>query len=405
QRNREVGQSAFHGENRMKGFRIFWGILFLILIIMCFTYHSRLMPFLLLTMLLICVSSFFGALLTRFFFSVKVTYPEFDHVYRKDEIAFSIRIKNNFILPLTPVRVYIGVLVQDVYLPQKKMLVACVPPFQEVLLKIKNIPSFRGEYRIGFEKAEFFDILKIFRFVKKSKIRYTFISVPRKLEIHAVEDNNQEENEVSRAKPNPLNFEKNIFSHLREYREGESLRHIHWKLSARILEGDLIVKQMEANHDYSALVFCDFTCEFPKIEETLEVSDKTIETTLSVIRLILKSRNSACAVYQSARTEIINLHDYNELLECLTFLPAQPAFPSNEFTALLDEHRGEIHPERAVYMITASVTDKLVEKMRELGLIIKNNVVLVVIPSALNQHDLIEYLENETQITVLQIEV
>lgn len=319
---------------------------------------------------------------------------------------FSIILKNSFIFPLVPVRVYVGVLSKDIYLPQKKALIALLPPLKEIQLDIKSVPGFRGEYHIGFEKAEFFDVLKLFSFSVKSKQHYTFISYPREKELTELYDESRDENEALRSKPDN-SFEKNTFSHLREYKEGESLRHIHWKLSARLPDENLIVKQMEANHNYSALIFCDFTLEFPDIETTLEVSDTIIEIALAITRRIIKNRNTARCIHSPDELYISNLYDYGELLETLTRLPAMPA-PDTDFTDLLYEHTDEFQPERAVYIITAAVNDELIEALRNTGLMTKDNVTLLVTESpfyALIQDDKIDYLQNETKIGVIRVEL
>jgi uncharacterized protein (DUF58 family) len=390
----------------MKEFRIFFGIVLAILLVMCFTYHSRLMPYLLLTVIIICVVSFAVALLARFGFSAEVIYYKpHEKIHRKDEVTFSVRIKNNFFLPLMPIQVYVNVLDKGIYLPQTKTVIASVPPFCEVTLTLKSFVSFRGEYHIGLEKAIFFDALKIHRFGTKCKAPLIITSYPRELDLYNLHDDNPDESETSRIKPH--DFNKDAFSHLREYREGESLRHIHWKLSARLSDGDLIVKQMESNHDCSALIFCDFCGKFGNPEDTLEVSDTAIEISLAIIRKILQNRNSAQFIFQnkgiedSESLEIKNLQSYGSLTESLVKLPAEPF--EGEFPELLSEYGDELRLERSVYIITAVVTEKLVDKLRELGLTSKKNVVLTIIPSAVSRRSMVEYIETETEITILKL--
>ncbi|MCL2071312.1 MAG: DUF58 domain-containing protein [Oscillospiraceae bacterium] len=406
----------------MKEFRIFFIIVFIILFVMCFTYHSRLMPFLLLTMFLICSASFIGALISRIGFSAEMLNPnpgaDSTKVKRNDEVVFKVCIRNNFIFPMTPVRVYVDVLDKGVYLPQTKLIIVEVSPFQQVTLEIKSFVSFRGEYSIGLKKAEFFDILKIYRFKVRKKERFSIVAYPLESDLYSLRDDNLSESDSALTKPHDFDFKKDDFSHLREYREGESLRHIHWKLSAKLSEGDLIVKQMESNHDSCALVFCDFTGVAPgslieskgaiTAEDILYASDAVIETALSVLRLILQNRNSALLLYQDRReeiqrqTNIADLKDYRDLIKSLASLPAEPY--SGEFSELLEEYRGEMRHERAVYIITASVNDDLVKKIQELGLIFRKNVVLVIIPSVLNNQELIRYIETDTKITICKVE-
>jgi hypothetical protein len=405
----------------MKEFRIFFSVLAGILLIMCFAYHSRLMPVMLLTTVVVCVTSVALSIITRLSISVQVKDGP-AQVRRKDQINLTVRIKNNFIIPLTPVRVYVKVCENGMYLPQNKMIIIAVAPMGEVTLNIHNIVSYRGRYTLGLERVEFFDILKICRFKILRNKPWGVISYPRDMTANTVCDDNQDESEVSRTKPH--GFNKDAFSHLREYREGESLRYIHWKLSARM--DDLIVKQMESNHDYSSLVFCDFTGENPAhllrestvedvtMESILEASDIAIEVSTAIIRRILMSGNSVIYLWQDLRTgkcevkEIADLQGCDELNGTLALLPAEPfSAEFGRFEDLFDEFNEEIRLERAVYIITSKITEGLVEKLRSTGLIFQKNVTIVAIAGLVTSaecENLIEYLTTQTKVKVRRIE-
>jgi hypothetical protein len=170
---------------------------------------------------------------------------------------------------------------------------------------------------------------------------------------------------------------------------------------------------MEANHDFSALVFCDFTFNMPPDsfspkEVMLKASDIAIEAALAIIRRILLSLNSAMFLWQDSRSgncevrEVTDSHTYATLANSLVMLPAAPY--DGEFTELFDEYYEDIKVERAIYIVTAALNDDLVETLRATGLIFRKNVILAVVPSPLNQQELVEYLNTRTQITVCQIQ-
>jgi hypothetical protein len=329
-------------------------------------------------------------------------------VWRKDEVFFSVHIRNGFLLPLTPVRVYVKVCAKDKRDPESKVIVLNLPPMKSVTLKISNVMSFRGEYKIGLEKVEIFDVLKLYSLKKKWRHDRFPVSCPREIPINRLRDDNEDETENSAAKPD--GFNRNTFSHLREYRDGDTLRHIHWKLSARL--DDLIVKQMEQNYNNSALVFCDFTGTYPSAEAALSASDPCIEAALAIIRRILLGGNSALFMWQDARTElcekkeIADSESCAELARSLTLLPHEPF--EGSFVGLIDEYEDEVWRERAVYIITDRLTDELIEKIRSLGLTLKNNTVLAVITPQIGTSpengDLIEYLESNTKIKVCRVD-
>ncbi|MCL1832600.1 MAG: DUF58 domain-containing protein [Oscillospiraceae bacterium] len=408
----------------MKEFRFFFAILFVMLFALCFAYYSRLMPLILVSAIFVCLMSLILSMFSRMFFTIEVQNGP-TQVRRKDSVILKIRVKNNFIIPLTPVRIYIKVLEKNKCVAQKRMLITGLSPFREVTLNIQNDVSFRGAYQVGFEKAEFFDLLKLFRFTVKADAdtMWNVLSFPRELGIDGrfLLDENEEDPDVSHTKP--YGFNKDVFAYLREYRAGEPLRHIHWKLSARL--DNLVVKQMEANHDHSSLVFCDFTkfeADSPPTELYMDASDAIIETAIALARGILSvsggGGNSAVLFWQDKRStvndsEIIEVADargYGELVRALSTVPSEPY--GGAFVTLLQEFGDEIRLERAVYLITAQVTEELVAKLREDGLLYRTNVTLIVVGVSehfVSDNDLrqthkalLAYLTSETKINVFE---
>jgi len=388
----------------MREFRVFYGLFLVIAAIMCVCYSSRLMPILLAVMLLTLAASFLLSLIGCLMLSVNVEpFPEV--VYRKSELALDVHIKNRFIMPLSPVMIYVRVAAENRYEPENRVIVVGAKPRGSVTLKIANVMSYRGEYEVGVEKIEFFDLLKLCKFKKTFKNKRVTVSVPRKIFLNRLGDDNEEEDENAIARPDGLN--RNVFSHLREYREGDTLRHIHWKLSARLDE--LIVKQMEQNYNNSALIFCDFNGSYNSIEAALNSSDPCIEAALAIVRRIILSGNGARFIYQDVRTgksEAVAVEDetsLEELERSLAKLPAEVySAGGGSFAELLTEYENDIWVERAVYIITPNLTEELAEKIRALGLTARGNAAVAVINP--DNAALTEYLECEAKIDVYRVE-
>jgi len=385
----------------MKEFRIFYGVFALAAAVMCVSYSSRLMPIILTVMVIVFFASFFLTLISSFLLKVSIT-PLPDSVFRKDEAVFGVSVQNRFFLPLMPLRVYVRVCAENKYAPENRVIIASVKPFSAATFKIGNIMSYRGRFEVGLDGVEFFDVLKICRFKKRYKNNNSPVSSPRVVTLKNLNSYNEDENENLSPKHN--GFNKNVFSHLREYREGDTLRHIHWKLSARL--DDLIVKQMEQNYNNAALIFCDFTGTYASEEAALVDSDPCIEAALALVRRILSNSNEAHLLYQDVRSGKSELRVINdeetlgEIENSLTMLPAD-AFSGN-FTELLTEYENDIWVDRAIYIITPNLTYEFIEKIRSLGLTLRRNATVIIV----NPKDraLMEYLESETKIGVFRIE-
>ncbi len=154
-----------------------------------------------------------------------------------------------------------------VMLPRKDS-VTC----SERLVKLSMAPSsdytiagdvsfrFRGTYEIGVTSVYVYDFLRIFRLRSDFDSFNTVSVLPRRLVIKedapvAVSDS------VSRASKSPLAVDKIEMSDTREYRMGDALKSIHWKLSSKAEE--LIVRDFNTGSNDRTYVLCDLSCRFP----------------------------------------------------------------------------------------------------------------------------------------------
>lgn len=125
---------------------------------------------------------------------------------------------------------------------------------------------FRGTYEIGVSCLYIYDFFKIIR-VKSEIFSYTTVYVlPRKLVID--EDGAQSVSDsASKTKKASNSYEKIEVSDIRDYRLGDPLKSIHWKLSSKT--EDLIVKDYNTGTTDTTYIFSDLSMRFPT-----EVPDK-----------------------------------------------------------------------------------------------------------------------------------
>ena len=393
----------------MREFKVFFFTLFIVLLVTCFAYHSRLMPMLLLAFVLVCGTSWFLALISWLCLNVKIV-QGFDgnkdlpgSVSRKEPLKFSLRIQSRFILPLTPVRIYVRAYEAGKFSVCKNMVITDFPPMKELLVDIPNLLAYQGEHSFGIDKVEMFDLLKIFRFTHKIGHTWTVNALLREIDVDELTSDNRDEADTAATVPH--GFNKDVFSHLREYREGEPLRHIHWKMSAR--SDELIVKQMECNYDSAALVFCDYnflpflyaltseshdddvmpemfaSCAdyiaFAELQPSFELSrllesaNLTLELALAVLRHILSLGSTA--VYVGAKDNVLvdSQRKLGRLSNTVHWLSE-----TESLSALLTKNAELLSHDRAVYLVVIAVTAELVETLREFGLLFRDNVTLLV---------------------------
>ena len=147
---------------------------------------------------------------------------------------------------------------------------------------IKNTVSFRyrGLYEIGVHEIYISDPLRLFK-LRMDIDNFSNVTVyPRRLEF-----DRETESAVSDV-PSPYvraldSRDKSEVSNIREYRMGDSLKSIHWKLSSKSEE--LQVKDYNTNDDRHTYIFVDLAAPTPAPEVEREDARKKLQETLSRI--------------------------------------------------------------------------------------------------------------------------
>ena len=119
---------------------------------------------------------------------------------------------------------------------------------------------FRGTYEIGVTSVYVYDFFRMFRLRSDFDSFVTVSVLPRRLIVKedapvSVSDS------VSRSSKSPLAVDKIEMSDTREYRMGDALKSVHWKLSSKTEE--LIVRDFNTGSNDRTYVLCDLSSRFP----------------------------------------------------------------------------------------------------------------------------------------------
>ena len=157
---------------------------------------------------------------------------------------------------------------------------------------MKNTVSFRfrGTYDIGVKCFYIYDFFRIFRMRVDVENLTTVYVLPRRLTLeetaaHSISD------DTARTVRSPLVVDKLEVSDIRDYRSGDSLKSIHWKLSSK--SETFIVKDYNTGTSNQTVVFCDLTPHFP--DEPPGKKEAAEETAKGKKKLTRKEKKAAKA--------------------------------------------------------------------------------------------------------------
>jgi uncharacterized protein (DUF58 family) len=146
--------------------------------------------------------------------------------------------------------------------------------------------TFRGIYTVGIDTIEIKDFLQLFCFPLAAEPR-TFDVYPsiHKLDTFSTGDARGEGSLDRRFRDVLPDY--TLFSHLREYRPGESLKHISWKKFAS--RGIPLIREYESVFNSTVSIYLDLRLPFPSERmamtpaQTLTLEDTSVELLVALV--------------------------------------------------------------------------------------------------------------------------
>ncbi len=169
---------------------------------------------------------------------------------------YEFRIINSSLLPIAFAEAYVSVPSTDGVRCVEKRLMLSILPKGAHIFKDKIVFKYRGKYNIGVGDIYLSDPLSFF-IIKKEVDTYDEIYVlPRRRYLDRSTDNAPSDLPTDSNKV-VSGIESSETNRIREYRSGDSLKHIHWKLSSKMQ--DFQVNEYKPNMGKNVYVFCDYS--------------------------------------------------------------------------------------------------------------------------------------------------
>lgn len=289
-------------------------------------------------------------------FSVKVGFVDSRGIYpKKTPFDVKIVIANRFVFPCVPVELMCVIADKETGVFSDKRIYASLPPFGKCRVAVSCMHKYRGCYCAQIDRVAVFDPLRIIRLSRRADERMTQIFLPRKIILGDISAENA--GDSSAAAKKLLSGEKADFSHVRDYRSGDLIQLVHWKLTAKTDE--VMIKQFEELNDRKALILCDYGAQQNGADELVR-TDYLIETVVALALSLAQSgieaavdfgaydRNFVCEINKGA--------EFNRFYELMSVLPAK--LDVCGAAALLEEHADT--NASVVFLVTARLTREFI---------------------------------------------
>jgi uncharacterized protein (DUF58 family) len=219
-------------------------------------------------------------LLSFMFGKVKAELVSVAHVANKGEaIPISIQLTNPTIFPISNLKIYLTY--KNAYSNQKfKKSFLISLDYRTKTSVICNLYSeYAGNLEISLDGIRIYDYMKLFSLKKKIKGELKVAVLPYYYEL----ENNLSNKNTPLVESDYYSTTKGgddpseVFT-IREYREGDRLQRIHWKLSRK--QDQLMIKEFSDPINCSILLFANLS--IPKEENILHFMDAILECALSL---------------------------------------------------------------------------------------------------------------------------
>lgn len=239
----------------------------------------------------------------------------------------------------------------------EREIVICPAPFGSRKLNWRTANAHMGVYRIGAVRLSARDVFGLFEFSRKLSGRTREIEVlPNVAEIRPMERANSG---YTGASSNNATDDASSPAGVREWKRGDPLKRVHWKLSAR--KQELYVREFEESVRPDALIIPDMRSFTGFGERRRSIEDEIAEQTLANAAACVRAGFTArVLIYGEARSEEIISDEGG--IEALRDVLMRAGFGgSGSYESVLKSAVGRLLRTGACVMITPEVSGGMVE--------------------------------------------
>ena len=211
------------------------------------------------------------------YFSVSETLGE-DYVVKGETTQYVLTLKNNSFLPYTYVKPCFEADRQRLDVEAEEGHLS-VGPHRSREVTVSVTPKYRGVFEIGVGRILVYDFLGLFKFKQKRKQALVLTVVPRLRNIPYLPLSFMDR-DIREARDHLGEESYSVVSDLRKYQPTDSIKKIHWKVSAK--RNELISKNFRET-ERQAVLLCIDNAKINSPWDTLEQEDVMVEVLASVM--------------------------------------------------------------------------------------------------------------------------
>lgn len=342
----------------MKQNRILYFSLFFLALIFIYFYGGRIpYTFFYVIVLLPVISLLYTFLVYLRFKYGQDTDRKFVTKGDKVNFIFSIHNEDFFFYPYVKVTFYGA---ETVFAKQFQIKNFSLAPFHGKTFSFELQCNYRGNYEIGINSVEIEDFLGLFTFrynVFEPKYVTVYPCIVYLDRFFLKTDFQSESHSIL----NSRNEDMATISDIRNYAFGDSLKRIHWKLTAK--SGDLMVKKFQSTSETSVVMILDLKKNPYTSGINVVLEDKVIESIVSVLHYCLYNWIPVTLIYYSGRLVTVQARNhlmFNEIYEILARVKFNESIPVKD---LIEVYTNDTIAKTNLLLFTSNLDYELYDRI------------------------------------------
>lgn len=237
-----------------------------------------------------------------------------------------------------------------------------LPSFSQNAVYFETECKYRGLHSIGISSVIFVDFLGIMKLTRKKNLRMPIAVYPKVVFLDHV-SNMSVISPQSLLSSNQYDTDMVMIADMRKYVFGDSLKKIHWKLTAK--SNELIVKNFEKTLDTETVILLDLEQPDCPAEKRLQIEDKVIEATAALAHLSLSSMIPVHLTYCDGEIKTVEARDLNGFQRIHGVLAEVEFNGRFDIGFILDEYVKGRKQSRNILIVTSGINEALCQKLHQ----------------------------------------
>lgn len=320
-----------------------------------------------------------GHLLFTFNFFKLLEKVDKSSVVKGDTVVYSYELSNDTQVIFAPIKVKFAeseVLFHDSVLASDDHFVL-YPGETKVIEKPVDC-HYRGLYYIGIDYLYISDFLGIFTLRFRVSEHQKILVYPLIRELLQFRFNRT----VHEDSESIASFEKEhraTFSDIRDYRAGDSMRHIHWKLSAK--KDQLMTKEFDGTTNNKTTIFLNVDGLPFEYDKNIVFQDYIVEGSVAIIKSLLTNNASVSLLSHRMSLETVVGHTLNDFELFYETLAQMMFSQSNFMKKLIFGQFDQAIAHSQVVIMTPYITEELASFLEKKVMYRENIIILTVDPT------------------------